>query len=237
MSEQKEAEYRKKLEKTVRYLKKKKNVLFLTTSNRWEGYKHEIPKSSMLAELIAEKLGNKNVKIIDVTKLKIYPCEGNVSLSIENICGVKDALLKDRKKNPSGYHRCWNSIHNKDDELWKISRELFKSDCVVFFGCVRWGQMNSYYQKIIERLTWIENRHSTLKGDNVVKNIDAGIITIGQNWRGKEIIGIQKIVLNSYGFKVIPALCWSWQFTKNSSDETQESYKKAFPEFKKTFFK
>lgn len=191
----------------------------------------------MLAELITEKVGNHKVKIIDVTKLKIHPCEGNVSLSTGNICGVEDAKLMDKEKNPSGNHRCWNSIHNKDDELWKISKELFQSDCVVFFGCVRWGQMNSYYQKLIERLTWIENRQSTLKGINVVKNIDAGIIIVGQNWRGKDIVGIQKTILNTYGFKVIPTLCWNWQFTRDSSDEAQATYKKAFPEFKKTFFK
>jgi hypothetical protein len=44
--------------------------------------------------------------------------------------GLKKLYLKDKEKNPSGYHRCWASIHNEDDELWKISKELFESDCV-----------------------------------------------------------------------------------------------------------
>jgi multimeric flavodoxin WrbA len=53
-------------------------------------------------------------------------------------------------------------MNHKDDELWKISKPLFEADVVIFFSSIRWGQTNSYYQKIIERLTWLENRHSTL---------------------------------------------------------------------------
>lgn len=227
-------DYRIKLEKTVNFLKSKKNILFLTTSNRYEKEKNnEKPKSTLLALKIAEKL-NRKPSIIDVPSLRIYDCEGNVSTSRGNTCGLAEALLKDKQKNPSGYHRCWASINNHDDELWKISKTLFKSDCVVFFGSVRWGQMNSYYQKLIERLTWIENRQSTLKEKNIVGNIDAGIIAIGQNWNGKNIIATQKFVLESFGFHVVNDLCWNWEFTK-PDDESQTSYKKAVVEFKKTF--
>ncbi|HLA23292.1 MAG TPA: hypothetical protein VJZ93_02020 [Candidatus Nanoarchaeia archaeon] len=225
---------RKNLEKTLKYLKTKNKILLLTTSNRWEGEKLP-PKSTSLAVLIKKKLGKK-VVLIDVSKLKIYACEGNVSSSKGNNCGVEGAVLKDKKKNPSGYHRCWASINNKDDELWKISRAIFKSGCVVFFGSVRWGQINSIYQKLIERLTWIENRHSTLKGDNIVKDIDVGIIIVGQNWNGKNVLGIQKQVLRFFGFNVVNDLCWNWQYTDDENDESPESYKDAISTFKKTFF-
>ena len=224
----------KKLEKTISYLKKKKRILFLTTSNRWVGEK-ELPKSSLLAKYIAEQVGLNKVKIIDVTKLKIYVCEGNVSSSKGNSCGLKDVVLKDKEKNPSGFHRCWASINNPDDELWVVSKELLQSDAVVFFGSVRWGQMNAVYQKLIERLTWFENRHSTLGENNFLKNIDAGLICIGQNWNGVNVVKLQKQVLKYFGFKTPKELFWNWQYTKDAKDETGESYKKSFGKFKKDF--
>ena len=225
--------YQEKLNNVIDYLKKKKKVLFLTTSNRWEGDK-EKPKSTILAEYIKSKIGD-SVEIIDVAKLNIYICEGNVSKSDGNNCGVKDAALKDKEKNPSGNHRCWCSINNKDDELWKISKPLFESDAVVFFVSVRWGQTNSVYQKLIERLDWIENRHTTLKEDNIIENIDAGIIAIGQNWNGENVIETQKQVLEFYGFKVPEELSFNWQYTKDKLDESQESYKNALKTFEKVF--
>jgi multimeric flavodoxin WrbA len=173
----------------------------------------------------------KKVEIIDVSKLNIYVCEGNVSSANGNSCGVKDALLKNSDKNPSGYHRCWCSINNKDDELWKVSKSLFESDCVVFFGSVRWGQTNSIYQKLIERLCWIENRHTTLRESNIVKDIDAGIVLTGQNWNGSNVIDRQKQVLKFYGFNVVDNISWNWQYTNNANDETKDSYKKAISEF------
>src|SRR3989344_7104875 len=223
----------KKFDGSLKYLKTKKRILFLTTSNRWIGEK-DVPKSTQLALKMKKILGQK-VRIINVPELKIYMCEGNISIAKGSNCGVNSALLKDKFKNPTGFHKCWASINNKNDELWKISKELFKSDCVVFFGSVRWGQANAVYQKLIERLTWIENYRSTLKGKNIVKNIDAGIILVGQNWNGGDVIRIQKGVFESFGFKVVEKLCWNWQFTKDAYDEKDESYIKAAKLFEKTF--
>lgn len=219
-------------EKTVVYLRKKQKILFLTTSNRWSG-DQEKPKSTLLAEKLAAAVGKERVSIINVPALKIYHCEGNISRAKGNNCGVKSAILQDFTKNPSGFHRCWASINNKDDELWKISRPLFESDCVVFFGSVRWGQMNAYYQTLIERLSWIENNRSTLKQGNMVENIDAGIIIVGQNWRGREVLSTQKKVLQFYGFNVVNSLCWKWQYTQDAADESAASYQDAIHRFKK----
>lgn len=226
--------YRKKIENTKKFLQNKKKILFITTSNRWGG-DEEQPKSSVLAMLLAEELGEDKVTIIDASSLIIHHCEGNVSRVNGNNCGVKASLLKDDKKNPSGFHRCWASINNKNDELWKISKELFESDAVIFFGSIRWGQMNAYYQKLIERLNWIENMHATLQEDNVVKNIEAGIIITGQNWNSEEVLKTQKQVLKFYGFKTPEQLSWFWQFTSNENDETKESYKKSPQKFQEIF--
>lgn len=227
-----------KLVKCVEFLLTKEKVLFLTTSNRGEwvikNLKEE-PKSTLLAKAIQNYLGKSKCKLIEVPKLKIYPCEGNVSNQEGNGCGIKKALLKNKQKNPSGEHRCWASINNPDDELWKISRELLDSDCVVFFGSVRWGQMNSVYQKLIERLTWLENRHTTYNEPNILKNISAGIVNIGHNWRCEEVNDLQKKVLYHFGFDVKDDICWSWQYTKDYYNESNESYKKDSKKFRDIF--
>ncbi|MFH1089386.1 MAG: hypothetical protein V1716_03115 [Candidatus Uhrbacteria bacterium] len=229
--------YQKLLEITVAHLQTKKQILFLTTSNRWRNEKGgEEPKSSQLAKKMAEKIGVEKVKIIDVSKLKIYPCEGNVSTVHGNTCGVPEALLKDGEKNPSGCHRCWASLNNPDDELWQISKALFESEAVVFFGSVRWGQMNAFYQKLIERLTWLENRHSTLGEDNVLKNIEAGIIAVGHNWRADEVVEVQKKVFSFFGFQVPAELSWAWSFT-TEDDESNDGYLADAKDFKETFLK
>ena len=228
----------KNLIKSVKFLEGKERVLFLTTSNRggWAVKElNEEPKSTKLAKAIQSYLGKSKCKLIEVPELKIYSCEGNVSHMKGNDCGVKKSILKDKDKNPSGQHRCWRNINNPDDELWKISKEIFESDSVVFFGSIRWGQMNAQYQNLIERLTWLENRHSTLGETNIIKDISCGVIAIGQNWNGKEVIKTQKQVLSFFGFDVKDELCWNWQYTTDSKDESKNSYKKSGEEFNKIF--
>ena len=138
ITESTSSEFKTNIEKTIKFLDNKNKVLFLNTSNRSGRNADDIPKSTQLAYHIQELVGMKKVEIIEVPKLQIYICEGNVSSSIGNGCGKKEAALKDKDKNPSGFHRCWCSFNHKDDELWKISKPLFESDCVVFFGSVRW---------------------------------------------------------------------------------------------------
>jgi hypothetical protein len=228
----------KKLVKTVKFLEGKKKILFIATSNRGEWAMKELkeePKSTKLAKAIQSYLGKSKCVLFETIKLQIHHCEGNVSHVDGNSCGVLKSKLKDKDKNPTGQHRCWRNINNPDDELWKISKELFESDAVVFFGSVRWGQMNAQYQNLIERLTWLENRHTTLGESNILKDISCGIIAIGQNWNGKEVVKTQKQVLSFFGFDVKDELSWNWQYTENSKDETNQSYKKSSKEFEDTF--
>lgn len=226
--------YGNKIKNIIDKIKNKKKILLLTTSNRWEG-DNEIPKSTQLANHIKESIGEDIVTIMDMPKLIIHNCEGNISTARGNTCGLKESILKNKTKNPSGYHRCWASINNKDDELWKISKELFESDIVIFLGSVRWGQMNAYYQKLIERLSWIENRHTTLNESNIVKNIEAGIIITGQNWNGVDVLNTQKDVLKFYGFNLPDYLSFNWQYTQDYKDESNKSYKNALNKFLKIF--
>jgi multimeric flavodoxin WrbA len=224
------------LEKTITELDKLDKVLLLACSNRynWDENNIDIPKSTIIAMIIQEALGDKAV-LIDVPELTIHPCEGNVSRKDGNSCGVKKALLKDDKKNPSGLHRCWASLNEKDDELWRISKELFESNAVIFFTSIRWGQASMFYQKLIERLTWLENRHSTLGESNIIKDIQSGFICTGQNWHGLDVVDTQRKVHYFYGFKPNDKFYWNWQYTSKVTDETQTSYKDSFGAFAKKF--
>jgi len=222
----------KELKKLYKYLNKNKSkkILFLTTSNRWSGDK-ELPKSSMIAEELVKKLGTG--EIINVSKLKIFPCEGNVSTKRGNTCGVKDALLNDKEKNPTGNIRCWASLNNKSDEMYKVANAIFESDIIIFFGSIRWGKMNAIYAQLVERLTWLENRHSTLGESNLLKNKEAGIVSTGHNWNGKETIKLEKEVLSFFGFKTPDVLSFNWQWTNDKNDESKKGYLESFGDFLK----
>jgi multimeric flavodoxin WrbA len=223
------------LENFIQNISSKKKVLFLTTSNRWEGSK-EIAKSTLLARDIKEKVSSTtDVTILDIPSLKIFHCEGNVSGVDGNNCGIKDSILKDEEKNPSGYHRCWASLNHSDDELWKVSKELFESEAVIFFISVRWGQANAFYQKLIERLNWIENIHMTLGEENFISDIQAGCVVFGQNWNAENVLETQKQVYKFYGFEAPDELSFYWQYTQDILDETQESYQEAPKAFAKEF--
>lgn len=207
-------------------------VLLLTTSNRWEGQKEQ-PKSSILAMEIAK--GIKDTRIIDVSKLKIFPCEGNVSAHAGNQCGIKEAILKNKKKNPTGDIRCWAAVNNPTDEMYTVANAILEADVVIFFGSIRWGKMNAIYTTLIERLTWLENRHTTLGESNLLKDKEAGVIAVGHNWNGKEAIELEKEVLSFFGFKTPKELSFNWQYLKDANDETKSGYKKEYTQFRKDF--
>ena len=224
------------LKKIYIYLKKnqKKKILFLTTSNRWEGDK-ELPKSSIIADELIKKLGSDRIELINVAKLKIFPCEGNVSTKRGNTCGLKDAKLDDDKKNPTGHIRCWASLNNKSDEMYKVANAIFDADIVIFFGSIRWGKMNSIYGELVERLTWLENRHNTLGESNLLKNKEVGVIAVGHNWNGEEAVKLEKQVLGFFGFKTPDVLSFNWQWTKDKFDESKKGYLQEFGDFLKEF--
>lgn len=224
------------LKRLYNYLKKnsKKKILFLTTSNRWSGDK-ELPKSSIIAEEIMKKLGNERCQVMNVAKLKIFPCEGNVSTKRGNTCGLKDAKLNDKEKNPTGQIRCWAALNNKSDEMYKVANAIFDADIIIFFGSIRWGKMNAVYTSLIERLTWLENRQTTLGESNILKNKEVGVIAVGHNWNGLEAVKLEKDVLGFFGFKTPNQLSFNWQYLKNPNDESKEEYVAEFGEFLKDF--
>jgi len=218
------------LNKLYKFLNKNsdKKILFLTTSNRWEG-ENELPKSSIIANELSKQL--KSVEIINVSKLKIFPCEGNVSNHKGNNCGVKESMLK--SNNPDKFIRCWASLNNPTDEMHKVANAIHSADIIIFFGSIRWGKMNAIYTQLIERLTWLENRHTTLDESNLLKDKEAGVIAVGHNWNGKESIKLEKQVLSFFGFKTPDVLSFNWQYLNDANDETESGYKNEYKSFLK----
>jgi hypothetical protein len=219
----------------IRYLESKNDILLLTTSNRYREHIWDIPKTTQLALRIKDHLKQerKRVTLLDVAKLKIHICEGNISGTRGNNCGAPEAKLPDHGKNPTGQHRCWASINNKDDQLYKVSRELFKSQAVVFFVSVRWGQTNSVYQRLFERLSWIENRITTLGEAPIpqLKKLEAGIVLFGHNWNDEQVLKTQRQNFRWFGWKTPAALSFNWQYTGDAEEESPESYFAAIEEF------
>jgi hypothetical protein len=220
----------------IRHLEKRNDILLLTTSTRYRKHTWDVPKTTQLALGVRDHLKQKKrrVTLLDVPKLKIHTCEGNVSGGKGNRCGLLAAKLRNRSKNPTGHHRCWASINNKDDQLYRISRELFRSRVVVFFVSVRWGQTNSVYQRLFERLSWIENRFTTLGEAPIpqLKRLEAGIVVFGQNWNDAQVLKTQRQNFVWFGWKTPASLSFYWQFTRDADDETPESYLGAIEEFK-----
>jgi hypothetical protein len=219
----------------IRYLEKRNDILLLATSTRYREEAFDVPKTTQLALRVRDLLRRreKRVVLLDVSKLKIHTCEGNISAKMGNKCGVLEARLPSRSKNPTGHHRCWASINNADDQLYRITRELFQSQLVVFFVSVRWGQTNSVYQRLFERLSWIENRFTTLGETPIpqLRKLEAGIVLFGQNWNDAQILKTQRQNFKWFGWKTPAPLSFYWQFTRDAEDESPESYLGAVEEF------
>jgi hypothetical protein len=222
-------------ERLIRHLESKNNILLLTTSTRYKEHRSDVPKTAQLARRIKTHLQEKRkqVTLIDVAGLMIHDCEGNISARKGNSCGVPDAKLRDKRKNPTGQHRCWASINNADDQLYKISRALFRSQVVIFFVSVRWGQTNGVYQRLFERLSWIENRVTTFGEKPIaqLKKLEAGIVLFGQNWNDAAVLKIQQQNFRWFGWKAPKSLSLFWQYTRDAEDESAESYLGAVAEF------
>src|SRR5437660_11261266 len=86
----------------LRHLEKKNDILLLTTSTRYRKHTWDVPKTTQLALRIRDHLHQKarRVTLLDVAKLKIHTCEGNISGGKGNRCGLLEASLPDRSKNP-----------------------------------------------------------------------------------------------------------------------------------------
>jgi multimeric flavodoxin WrbA len=140
-------------------------------------------------------------------------------------------MLKNKSKNPTGNIRCWAALNNESDEMYKVANAIFEADIIIFFGSIRWGKMNSIYTELIERLTWIQNRHFTLGESNLLKDKECGIVAIGHNWNGENSVKLERDVFRFFGFKTPEVLSFNWQWTNDVNDETKKGYLEDFGDF------
>jgi multimeric flavodoxin WrbA len=116
-----------------------------------------------------------------------------------------------------------------------VANKIYESDIIIFFGSIRWGKMNAIYSNLMERLTWLEARHSSLGESNLLRDKEAGIIAMGHNWNVQSAVELEKDVLRFYGFKVPKELSFYRQWTSDSSDESLSGYRKDYFDFMKEF--
>jgi len=77
--------------------------------------------------------------------------------------------------------------------------------------------------------------HTTLGEENSVKDIQAGLVVIGQNWRVADSIDTQKKTLEYFGFQTPDPLFIGWQYTRDSNEESPESYRNAPDTFEQSW--
>ena len=140
--------------------------------------------------------------------------------------GVEVELIDAAKLNIHNCLGCVSELHGNP---------LYEAEAVIFFSSQRWGTANAIYQKLIERLDWIENMHSSMGEPSTIKGKKAGFVLIGQNWRVKQAVDMQREVLEFYGFEVPPELFMGWQFTRDVLDESEKSYKEAPERFEQSW--
>lgn len=107
-----------------------------------------------------------------------------------------------------------------------------KIDTVIFFGSIRWGKANAIYARLLERLTWLENRHSSFNEENILHKKACGIVLFGHNFNVQQALELEKTNLKYFGFNVQENLCYGKQWTLDNKDESIIGYQKEADEFK-----
>jgi hypothetical protein len=89
------------------------------------------------------------------------------------------------------------------------------------------------YQRLYERLSWIENRVSSLGEQPIrqLRRLQAGMVVFGQNWNDARVLKTQKQNFQWFGWKTPAALSFYWQYTTDADEESPESYLGAVEEF------
>jgi hypothetical protein len=106
----------------------------------------------------------------------------------------------------------------------------------MFFSSVRWGSANMYYQKLIERLNWINNRYIPYGESNIIKDTTSGFICVGQHQYADDICELQYGNHKYYGFNADKDLYWYWNAEDiDYNDETLQGYLESYPEFFEEF--
>lgn len=176
--------------------------------------------SKMVLSHISDVLNKKHdVDFIDANDLHIVPNQSCYSDGGKN-CASPDA----------GKYRCWAhklSHENPDDykgkdEMGIIYDALEWCDLVIWGTSVRWGSHSALMQKIIERMTNIENRVVVYGEENYVKGKKCGVVVTGNNYESDSVANHLAQQLGWFGFETDPGWTFTWQKSQDIHYEQED---------------
>lgn len=130
----------------------------------------------------------------------------------------------------AGKYRCWATYesiedpekHGGIDEMPVIYDGIDESDIIIFSTSVRWMSHSALFQKIIERMNTLENRHSVYGEKNPLSGKKAGIIVVGQHYQSQKVAGSLSETMTLLGFQCSNSSIFSWQKSHNMNEEQAE---------------
>lgn len=131
----------------------------------------------------------------------------------------------------AGKYRCWaNKLsHEKPseyggkDEMGVIYDALDWCDLVIWGTSVRWGSHSALMQKIIERMTNIENRVVVYGEENYVKGKKCGVVVTGNNYESDSVANHLAQQLGWFGFDTNPGRTFTWQKSQDIHYEQEDN--------------
>lgn len=127
----------------------------------------------------------------------------------------------------AGQYRCWAHKLSHDnpenyggaDEMGLIYDNIAWADIVIFATSVRWESHSAVLQKVIERLTTIQNRHVVYNEPNSLLGKKCGVVVTGHNAKAQSVASHLLEVFQWIGFHTEFFYQVVWQKTQNLHSE------------------
>lgn len=127
----------------------------------------------------------------------------------------------------AGRYRCWAhklSHENPDayggaDQMGVLYDGFRWADVVVFATSVRWESHSALLQKIIERMTTLQNRATVYGEPNPLSTKRCGVLVTGHNAKAQSVASHLIEVFQWLGFESCFFYQMVWQFTENLHSE------------------
>lgn len=130
----------------------------------------------------------------------------------------------------AGKYRCWAHKLSHDnpeefggaDQMGDIYDGIESADVVIFSTSVRWESHSALLQKIIERMTTLQNRHTVYGEPNPLLHKKCGVIVTGHNSKAQSVASHLLNVLQWIGFDTNIYRQIVWQNNTNLHSEVSD---------------
>lgn len=127
----------------------------------------------------------------------------------------------------AGKYRCWaHKLSHADpnryggaDEMGLIYDHIAWADAVIFATSVRWESHSAVLQKVIERMTTLQNRHAVYKEPNPLQGKKCGVVVTGHNAKAQSVASHLLEAFQWLGFHTEFFYQIVWQKTQNLHSE------------------